>query len=266
MEKVSFLDYLSLPWLFAATFILVLLALSTGVFWGRFKAKRPEHEPDSSVGPAVGATLAMVGFLIAFAFALSNERLETRKQLLLDEVNAIGTAYLRTHLLEDPYGREIKKLLEKYVDIRTLVADEAVRADPEKMKQLIARSEQLQDLMWLQTKKMVEADNKSPVEAVFISSLNELFDLHTSRVVVTRYRFQAIVWYIIYVAMILSMLAVGYQMGLSGRGSTLIVIAVALTFSAILLLVVDLDRTSTGTMVVNQGPMLELQKTMQLKE
>jgi hypothetical protein len=74
-------------------------------------------------GAMVGATLGLIAFMLAFTFGLAAARFDTRRQVLLDEANAIGTTYLRAGMLPD--RREaIRALLRDYVDTRL----EAVRS------------------------------------------------------------------------------------------------------------------------------------------
>jgi hypothetical protein len=43
----------------------------------------------------VGATLGLLAFILAFTFGLAAARFDTRRQVVLDEANAIGPTYLR---------------------------------------------------------------------------------------------------------------------------------------------------------------------------
>jgi hypothetical protein len=113
---------------------------------------------------------------LAFTFGLAASRFETRRQVFLDEVNAIGTAYLRAALLPETDRTETRELLREYVDVRL----ESIRSG--KIKEAIRRSEGLQAALW---GKAVSLGQKSPASIVvglFIQSSNELIDLQTKRV------------------------------------------------------------------------------------
>jgi hypothetical protein len=110
---------------------------------------------------------------------------------------------------------------------------------------------------------MAQAERSSEIDALFIGSLNEMIDLHNSRVTVFRYHIPAPIWYVLYVITILSMVTVGYQAGLAGKSSLKVGIVLALTFSAVVFLIADLDRPVEGSLGVSQQPMLDLQKMMQ---
>ena len=45
--------------------------------------------------------LGLLAFILAFTFGAATSRFDDKKQLLLDEVNAIGTTFLRTDFLSE---------------------------------------------------------------------------------------------------------------------------------------------------------------------
>jgi hypothetical protein len=110
----------------------------------------------------------------------------------------------------------------------------------------------------------VEAVAKTPnqeITSIFIESLNDVIDFHTKRVTVAlMYRIPTTIWYALIFVTVLAMGAVGYQFGITGGRSTIIIILLALTFSAVIYLIADIDRSLTGAIRVSQRPMIELQK------
>ena len=76
-----------------------MLVLEVG--W-RIGARRLAEDPngaDAGVGAVEGAVFALLGLLIAFTFSEAASRFDTRRQLIVEETNDIGTAYLRLDLL-----------------------------------------------------------------------------------------------------------------------------------------------------------------------
>jgi hypothetical protein len=258
------LEQIPLWGVFLLTIAVVLLSIGFGTFLGSRRRRQPDHEAESSLGTIIGATLGLLAFMLAFTFGIAAGRLQTRMQLLLDEVNAIGTTYLRAGLLLEPHRSEIQKLLREYVDIRANLAKESILQQTKKLQEALSRSETLHDQMWSHAVAMAGADRNSEIDALFISSLNEMIDLHNSRVTVVQYRIPMAIWYALYLITILSMVAVGYQAGLSGKSSLKAGIVLALTFSVVILLIADLDR-ATGSLRVSQQPMLEFQKKLQIQ-
>jgi|RhiMetdeSRZDD1v2_1073273.scaffolds.fasta_scaffold21094_2 hypothetical protein len=117
------LDALPLWGLFLAILLLILLSVEGGYRLGKYRRSRSEEEKEAPVGAMVGVTLGLLAFMLAFTFGLADARFDTRRQVLLDEANAIGTTYLRAGMLPDRC-EDIRTLLRDYVDVRL----EAVRS------------------------------------------------------------------------------------------------------------------------------------------
>ena len=102
--------------------LLVVLALivggtvGVGIVVGRRLRARREAELPQSLGVVQGALLALVGLLLAFGMTMAVGRYETRRALLVQEANAIGTAYLRAQLLDGPVRSTSLGLFVDYAD------------------------------------------------------------------------------------------------------------------------------------------------------
>jgi hypothetical protein len=204
----------------------------------------------------VGAVLGLLAFILAFTFGAAASRFDARKQLLLNEVNAIGTAMLRTELLPDAQRAEARRLLKRYVEIRAGTARGTVALDA-----AIVESEAIHRQLWAQAVAASRMDAPSATTMLLMPALNEVFDLHTSRVTVAlQYRIPQGIWLGLLFITVLAMVSVGYQLGLSNSRSLLVPAILAVTFSSVVLLITDLDRATSGGLQVNQQPMLALEK------
>lgn len=249
------IDRIPLPALFVLLIALVMLGVTTGHRLGQARRKRSDGAPEGPVGSVVGALLGLVAFMLAFTFSLAAERVGARKALLLEEVNAIGTAVLRAELVPDPQRTECLKLFKAYVDLRV----DATR-DVEKLAQALHQCEQLQDELWSQARSLARERMDSDIVALFVESLNDVIDLHTSRVVVAlEYRVPPAIWLVLLALTMLGMAGIGYQFGLAGRNSVTMHLLMAIGFALVMGLIADLDRTTTSMTRVSQQPMIELQ-------
>lgn len=256
MQSSGFLDALPLWGLFLAVLLLVLLSVEGGYRLGRYRRSRSQQEKEGPVGAMVGATLGLLAFLLAFTFGLAAARFDTRREVLLDEANAIGTTYLRAAMLPER-REEIRALLREYVDARL----EAVQLG--NVAEGIRRSEHLQDQLWAQAVAIGEDNPNSIVVGLFIQSLNEVIDLHAKRVTAgLRNRIPGAIWIALFAVAVLSLGAMGYHAGLSRTSRSLAEVAVAITFSAVIGLIADLDRPQEGTLKVSQQALLDLQQSM----
>ena len=256
MPRNGPLDAVPLWGLCMAILLLVLLAIEGGYRLGKYRRSRSEQEKEAPVGAMVGATLGLLAFMLAFTFGLAAARFDTRRQLLLDEANAIGTTYLRAGML--PNQREdIRALLRDYVDVRL----EAVRSG--NVTEGIRRSEHLHDQLWAQAVAVGENNPTSIVVGLFVQSLNEVIDLHANRVTaVLTSRIPGAIWVALCTVAVLALAAMGYHAGLAGTSRSLAELAVACTFSAVIVLIADLDRPHEGALTVSQQALIDLRQSM----
>lgn len=262
MDNVGFMQMLPTWLTFLGTVVIVVLSIMCGVAIARLRRERAGKDEDSSVNTVAGATLGLLAFILAFTFGFTASRYDMRRQMLLDEVNAVETTYLRTGFIPEPHCSEVRRLIREYVAVR---ADLVKR--PQDIVQAIAKSEDLQGRLWRHATAVAGADLKNQaIVALFMDSLNQMIDLHTKRVTVgTVYRIPPIMWLALFGLTVISMIEVGYLFGKSDNVNWLFIFALALAFSAVILLIADLDRSGSGKIgiiQVNPKPMLDLQQRL----
>ena len=256
MDLGAWICWLPLWAVFVLTMALCVGAVESGAALARVALRRNEKEPEGPMGSIVGAVLGLLAFILAFTFGLTASRFDVRRQLVLEESNAIGTTYLRAGLLPPAQSLEIRRLLREYADLR-------LKLTVENAGQLLTAAEELHGRLWSEAKSLVHEEMDSQVRSLFIASLNELIDLHQSRKTVgLQYRIPGSVWLAVYLLSVLSMLSLGYQIGMSGarriRGTPLL----AASFSLVVLMIADIDRPGEGLMRVSQQPIADVQEMM----
>ena len=258
MNNTIWIDHLPLYAIFLLTVLFTLSAIFAGMKLSGFESKSGYEKTRGQMSSVVGATLALLAFVLAFTFNMAANRFDARKQLLLSEVNAIETAYLRSGLLPQPYTIEARKLLREYVDLRVVAATQT-----DKIEEVIRRSGEIHQQLWMLTEKMFAQPELPAGRSLFVRSLNEVFDLHTKRVVVAlQTRIPETIWMGLYAVAALAMVTVGYQFGVTRKIPGPISVILAMTFSSVLTLIADLDRAATGTVQVDQRPIIQLQQKL----
>src|SRR5262245_4564869 len=136
------------------TFEMILASL--GLFLGllacleagrRVGLARPGHEAERpGLGAVDGAVFGLLGLLIAFTFSGAATRFEGRRDLIVREANAIGTAYLRLDLLREEARLSLKRKLRRYLEGRLEVY--GLLPDIEAAKGALERSSALQAEIW----------------------------------------------------------------------------------------------------------------------
>ena len=255
-QYTTVLDALPLWGLFLVIVALAMAAIEGGYRLGTYRHRQPGREKETPVGAMVGAMLGLLAFMLAFTFGMASSRFDTRKQLVLDEANAIGTTYLRAALLPERRD-EIRALLRSYVDTRL----EAVRSG--RVADEILRSEGIQGELWSAATTLGQQHPDSIVVGLFVQSLNEVIDLHAKRVTAgLRNRIPGAIWVTLLTIAVLSLAAMGYHVGLVGTIRPLTAIVVAVTFSSVISLIADLDRPQEGTLTVSQQALVDVRQSM----
>jgi len=248
------LDSLPIWALFILTILFMLLAVEVGYRIGKVFLKDKSDQSDAGVGVMVGAALALLGLLLAFVINIAIGIFNDRRQLVVLEANAIDTTYLRAGYLAEPYGVESRQLLREYVNLRLEVFD------PGKTDAAIARSIQIQDELWVRAEE-VARENPGPTVALYLSSLNEIIDLHTERInAELGFRVPPIVVLGMYGVALLTMILVGVHHSYRENRNTIAVIIVVLILSLAFLLVIGLDRSNTGLIQIPQKALIDLQQ------
>jgi hypothetical protein len=263
MKSVFVMDQIPLWGVFLLTIVAVLLAIGLGMFMGSRRRLQADREPAAPLGVIISAVLGLLAFMLAFTFGIAVERFQSRRHLLLNEVNTLGTTYLRAGLLPEPHPAEVRQLLREYVELRVNLVKQESAWIVQLFPSFLARSKELQRRLWAHAVALARTNRNSVMDALFVQSLNELITLHNNRVTVFMYRIPPSVWSVLYFISILSMATVGYQLGLSGKGNFKAGLVLALSFAAVILLIVDMDRATEGSLKVSQQPLFELWEKMQ---
>ncbi len=256
MMSIQPLDGLPLSATYLFTVLLLLLSLEAGYQLGKAKQKRWPDKSESGVSAMVGASLALLGFLLAFVTGIAIGVFNDRRQLVITEANAIGTTYLRAGFLAEPYQSELRQLLREYVDLRLAALNK------EQTSQSIARSEEIHLELWSRA-EVVGTESPNPVIAQYISSLNDVIDLHTMRInAELGFRVPPTIVLGLYFVAALTMVLVGLHSSYAEKRNLVSQIMMVLILSVIFLLIVDLDRSHQGLLRIPQDALLALQQQL----
>jgi hypothetical protein len=200
-----------------------------------------------------GAQFALLAFFLAFSFSLAANHFDDCKKIILAEANSIETAYLRTGLVAGPQSENIRALLREYTALRLHAAEK------DKLTAVLQGSSELHTQIWHEIEQLVSAGQITPMVSLLVQAINKLFDQHQERVFIgIKNRIPAIIWISLYTVLTLSMVGVGFHFGLKGSRSVIPSAALALSFSMVLYLIADLDRSRSGLVISDQSPMIEL--------
>lgn len=257
-------DFLFQPlhWLAGASLsalavVLFLLLLSSLEICYRLGRRAVQAVPASdglktATGIVTGGMLGLFAFLLGVMFSLAADRYEKRRQSVLDEANAIGTAWLRAGLVAQE-GPAIREHLRDYLPLRL----ETVQGVPsgDEWSRVVAETHRLQNEIWALV--MVAAErNPTPVMATVVASFNEMFDLATTNRRNFRQGVPPYVLRLVIVVAVLSVAAMGYQFGIHGHRQLVVTVLLLATWTLAMGLVLDIDSARQGSVRVDPAPLV----------
>lgn len=259
MLSETILDQIPVWLLYVATVMLLLGGSEFGFRLGTWlRAGKPEGAK-TSANAIMGSTLGLLAFMLAFTFGMSSSRFDARKQLVLEEASAILVSYQRAQILPEPQKRECSQLLRDYVDVRIQIAG---LKTIEELPDLLARSERIQNALWKQAENL--SDRPSAILGSFIQSLSALTDLQMKRVRAAVWnRIPSLIVLMLFSIAFLALMAMGYSAALAESRPTLPAVLLILAFSAIIVLIVDLERPRQQLFHVSQEPMIDVSRRIQ---
>jgi hypothetical protein len=191
-------------------FVGILAALWMGRWIGKRAIARYGPAAPPSIGSLESAVFALLGLIIAFSFSGALTRFDTRRAQIVDEANAIGTAYLRIQLVPASLQPKLRETFRSYVDSRI----ETYRRLPDFVaaKAALARSEELQGEIWSQAVTAVRMPGSPPAaELLVLPAFNEVFNFMTIRTAVTLMHPPTVVYAMLIGLALASALLAGYQ-------------------------------------------------------
>lgn len=236
-----------LPLWVSGTLILILLLLATefGFRLGLSIRRSDEKAADTTRGDVtVGALLALLGLLLAFTYAFSLGRADLRKQAVVHEANAIGTAFLRADLAAEPGRTTLRKRLLEYT--RTRLVTYEMANTQEELRQVVQRSLLAQAELWPATKTALQGDIPGPLQASIVSAINGVLDAHTVRLGAGLDKIPGIVLLLIVLVAAISLATAAHNAGLRGNMSRLRMDAFAFVLAALIVIIIDFDMPRHG--------------------
>lgn len=249
--------------LFAGSlFFGVLICIRLGWWFGRKRLAQQGESGNAGLGAVEGAIFGLVGLLIAFTFTGAASRFDQRRQLITQQVNAIGTAWLRLDLLDDQAQAAVRELFRRYVETQVELGANA--ADPQVAGELFARHTALQDQIWARVVTAARNDKAQPLTMALLPPVNEMFDLAGSRQLATRQHPPLAIYLMLGLLVLVSALMAGFGMAKAQRQSRLHLFGFAAIMALSIYLILDLEFPRLGLVRINNfdQALIELRASM----
>jgi hypothetical protein len=237
-------------------FALLMAAGEMGFRLGRYAAASATvKKGKAQVSVIEGSLLGVLGLLLGFTMSMAVSRFERRTQLVLDEANAIGTAYLRTQLLPAPGAAEMAGLLREYVAIRVRHAN---YHDPGQLAAVRREAQKLQTRLWAIAVERAQADSNPLIAVQVVQSLNQIIDLDAARWMAFLDRVPSAVIYVNALVALFAAILAGYAFGIDGARKIFPMCVLGIAITVVLGVILDLDSSRVGSILVSQQPLMDL--------
>jgi hypothetical protein len=230
--------------LFAAMQVMLGLGLRLGA---RYRARAGEGA-GAGIGAVEAAVYGLLGLLIAFTFQGAASRFDIRRQLITEEANAIGTAWLRIDLMPAARQSAMRDSFRDYLDSRLETYHKI--PDMAAVDTEMAHSAQLQNEIWAQA-IAAEAESGMKIVGGLLPALNAMFDIATSRTMAAKTHPPGILFVMLAFLACASALLAGHAMSGSRARSWIHIVAYALVLAVTVFVILDMEYPRLGLIRVD---------------
>ena len=227
-----------------ALFAGMLALLELGRRLGLRRLARDTEGARAGMGAVDGAVFALLGLLLAFTFSGAASRFDQRRNLIVEEANCIGTAWLRLDTL--PAGAQValRDRFRQYVD--THLAAYRKLAGPEAARAELAVSMRLQDEIWALAVAATGTPEGGRATMLLLPALNDMFDIVTTRTVALETHPPKVIYGLLAVLALASSLLAGFGMSGSKRRSWVHILGFAAIVATSVYVIRDLEHPRMG--------------------
>lgn len=251
-------------YLIFSTYIASLFFFMILSAWLAFKYVRsqPNKIEKNGTGAIEAAVFGLLGLLVAFNFAGAYSRYETRRQIIVNEANAISTAFLRLDLLEPKVRSLVQQKFFEYLDLRISFFPKLINSN-EVIKNL-NETEELQQSIWHLVIDNTRDENLHTTRMLLLPTLNEMFDIVTTRTIAVQTHTSTWIFFLFFCIIIICSILSGMSMARSGQfyWSYMILFAAVTTITVYVILDLEYPRWGLIRLDFAQQALVNLKKSM----
>ena len=224
-------------------FVAIVVMLELGRRFGlRGKAREKES---AGTGALAGAVYGLLALIIAFTFSGATSRFDARRHLVVEEANAIGTAYLRVDMVPPAAQPPLRDSFRRYLDARI----EAYRKLPDlaAARAELDRAAQFQGEIWAGRWRHAGCPTATrPWSCCSCPRLNQMIDITTTRTMATQIHPPVIIFVMLVLLALVSAVLAGHDLG-HGEGSRwLHTLGYAAILSVTVYVIIDIEFPRLG--------------------
>jgi hypothetical protein len=235
------MGFLSLLMLTGGLFVAMVVLVFVGHWFGLRSSSRHGEKLRGNVVDV--AVFGLLSLLIAFSFNGAVARLDMHRQLIAEEVNAIGTMSHRVDLLPASAQPAFRSTLREYVQSRIDVYD----AKLEPTSEPALRSARLREELWRQGIDACRGEScPAPTVTLVSTALDTMFAFPIKQSLMARMHPPGIVFGMLYGLAILCAFLVGYDLAGAKTKTWRYAFAFPCTTTAIIWVILDVEYPRLG--------------------
>jgi hypothetical protein len=229
----------------AFLFVAIVVLLEVGRRLGLRRVVREGEAAQSGTSTLAGAVYGLLALLIAFTFSGAASRFDSRRHLVVEEANAIGTAYLRVDVVPPAAQPALRDSFRRYLDARIgayrkLPDIAAARAE-------ITRATQLQGEIWAHAVAASRMPDSHPsLTMLLLPALNQMIDITTTRTMATQMHPPVIIFVMLLLLALVSAVLAGHDLARAGSHNWLHTLGYATILSLTVYVIVDIEFPRMG--------------------
>ncbi len=242
---------------------MVLLTIVLQKLAFNYTSSLPEDAKKIGYGTIETAIFALMGLLVALTFAGAQARLELRKHVIVQEINAINKAFLRLDLLPEKKVRNQMQLkFLSYLDSRIQFYKKMVDADEGSDE--LTRTDQLQNDIWKSILANTGSLEGHATRLLLVPALNDMFDIVTTRTAAIHTHTSGWIFSMLLFTVAVCAVLCGISMSKTGHFSWTYATLFALITMATIYMIFDMEYPRFGFINLDymEGMLVEVKQTM----
>ena len=225
-----------------------------GYLFGRslYRARRYDLSPPKSLPgeTTLGATLALLGLMIAFVFGFAINWGDRRVVAVTEEAAALGTAFLRADYVAEPGRSELRGIIFEYA--RTRAPADGGPTSPNEVAETVRETMIAQAKLWPATIRATGGDTSDPVKIYVAGGVTDVLDAHTRRIAALSEPIPVVTKLMMLGAAMGALFLVGNNSALRGRTLTWRTFVFAALLAIVMLVILDIEQPHEGLIRLNE--------------
>jgi hypothetical protein len=244
-------------------FLVMLLIVEVGRRYGARQLAKYGERSRAAVGVFDAAVYSLLGLLIGFAFSGAAGRFDKRREMVMDQVNAISTAWQRLNLITPEKQPVLRVSFLAYLDALLSAYDNPAGSPAElRARETLARA---QNEIWTQLVPISLSPEDDRARMLIVPSVNAMFDSVDRERFAQRLHPPALIYVMLILTALVGAFFAGYAISKSDRRNWPYTFAFTATIAVALFVTAELESARLGWVRIDEMDtvLVELRETMQ---